>query len=123
VRVDLGYFCLIGDKEGVMMGHKIWLFGAAVFFLAAAGTVQGADLQAQPVLKNGSCPSGYRTSGNYCVPIKNARFALAKSGSCPSGYRTSGKYCVARKKAKLAIAKDGSCPSGYRTSGNYCIAR
>ncbi len=92
-------------------------------WLALAWPAQGAELMAQPVLKNGSCPTGYRTSGAYCIPRKNARFAIEKVGSCPTGYRTSGKYCLANKNGKFAIPKDGSCPSGYRTSGGYCIAR
>jgi hypothetical protein len=78
---------------------------------------------AQPVLKNGSCPSGYRTSGQYCIPRKNAHFAIEKVGSCPTGYRTSGNYCLANKNAGFAIPKNGNCPTGYRTSGAYCIAR
>ncbi len=93
------------------------------FALLFACSVQAADLPVQPILKNGTCPTGYRTSGNYCVPGKSARFALEKVGSCPTGYRTSGKYCVANKKASFAVPKNGSCPSGYRTSGAYCIAR
>ncbi len=96
---------------------------AVAFVLMFASSAQAADLPVQPILKNGSCPTGYRTSGKYCVPGKSARFALQKVGSCPTGYRTSGKYCVANKKASFAIPKNGSCPSGYRTSGAYCIGR
>ncbi len=81
------------------------------------------SLPVQVIVKDGSCPSGYRTSGKYCVPGSNAGFAIRKVGSCPSGYRTSGKYCIANKNAQFAIIKSGSCPSGYRTSGKYCIGK
>jgi len=103
----------------------VWLrsLTSLTFVLICACSLQATDLPAQPVLKNGSCPTGYRTSGDYCMPRKDARFAVLKVGSCPTGYRTSGKYCVARKKASFAVPKSGSCPSGYRTSGAYCIAR
>lgn len=77
---------------------------------------------AVPLLKSGSCPSGYSTSGNYCAPSKNATFAVEKRGSCPSGYSTSGNYCLASKNAKLAVHKMGSCPSGYSSSGAYCLS-
>ncbi len=98
--------------------------GAALFFLTVLPTAGfSTEPAAQPIIKNKSCPSGYRTSGDYCIPGKNGRFAIAKIGSCPSGYRTSGHYCLAGKNASLAIPKSGSCPSGYRTSGKYCIAR
>ena len=78
---------------------------------------------AQPVAKQGSCPSGYHSSGNYCTPSSaSARFALPHVGSCPSGYHTSGAYCLASSgSAKGAIVKSGSCPSGYHTSGAYCL--
>lgn len=78
-------------------------------------------LQPQPLIKQGSCPSGYSQSGNYCVPGSSARFALPKSGSCPSGYSQSGNYCLAGSSAKLAIPRSGSCPSGYSQSGDYCL--
>ncbi|WPL15705.1 hypothetical protein Thiowin_00619 [Thiorhodovibrio winogradskyi] len=82
--------------------------------LAQAGT--------DPLVKQGACPSGYRTQGDYCVPGSNARGALPKSGSCPPGYYTSGGYCVAGKNAKSAIQKIGaSCPAGWYTSGDYCL--
>jgi hypothetical protein len=75
----------------------------------------------EPVIKTGSCPSGYTTSGGYCVPGRNARPALPKIGSCPSGYSTSGNYCLMGENGTPAILKVGSCPSGYTTSGNYCL--
>ena len=75
----------------------------------------------EPVVKAGSCPSGYSTSGQYCVPGRNARPALPKIGSCPSGYSTSGDYCLMGANGKPAIPKVGSCPSGYTTSGSYCL--
>lgn len=78
---------------------------------------------AQPLPKSGACPSGYTTSGKYCVPSRAARFAVIKNGACPSGYSTSGHYCVATSdRSKLAIPKLGACPSGYSTSGQYCLS-
>jgi len=80
-------------------------------------------LQPQPVLKHGNCPASYNTSGSYCVPSANARFAVLKVGNCPSSYNTSGDYCVASSNdAKLAIPKHGSCPGGYNTNGDYCVS-
>jgi hypothetical protein len=83
-----------------------------------------AQPPAQPVMKNGSCPSGYVSSGNYCVPSgDSSRFAITKSGSCPSGYVSSGDYCLASgDNSRLAIPKQGSCPSGYISSGDYCLS-
>ncbi|MBK5968526.1 MULTISPECIES: hypothetical protein [Thiorhodovibrio] len=80
------------------------------------------SLALEPLVKQGSCPSGYRTQGDYCVPGSGARDALPKSGSCPAGYYTNSSYCVAGKNAKPAIEKVGSsCPAGWYTSGNYCV--
>jgi hypothetical protein len=77
----------------------------------------------QPVLRHGSCPSGFYSSGDYCVPGSGARFALARNGSCPSGYFSSGNYCVASSdSSRLAIPRSGSCPSGYFSSGQYCVS-
>jgi len=77
----------------------------------------------QPVARDGSCPSGFFSSGDYCVPGSGARFALARKGSCPSGYFSSGNYCVASSdSSKLAVPRSGSCPSGYFSSGNYCVS-
>ena len=77
-----------------------------------------------PIQKDGSCPSGYGSQGNFCVPSSGARFAIIKSGSCPSGYGSQGNYCVAdSSNARLAIFKgSGSCPSGYGSQGNYCVS-
>jgi hypothetical protein len=75
-----------------------------------------------PLFKDGSCPSGYHTSGQYCIPGKNAKSAIVKVGSCPSGYHSSGNYCLACNNAKAVMLKAGnSCPAGYHTSGQYCL--
>ncbi len=93
------------------------------FLLLATATVHSAP-QAQPILKNGSCPSGYHSSSNYCAPNnEKSPFSLTKTGSCPSGYYSSGNYCLATSKnSKGAIYRSGSCPSGYHSSGNYCLS-
>jgi len=42
-----------------------------------------------------ACPTGYQTSGGYCVPgpVTKCR-AMPKVGACPVGYTTSFDYCV-----------------------------
>ena len=89
-------------------------------FLPVAALADPAMLAA-PLAKVGSCPSGYFTSGEYCVPGRNARFAIEKRGACPSGYATSGAYCLAGANARPAMPKVGTCPSGWFTSGRYCL--
>ena len=67
-------------------------------------TLAFASPTATTVTKNGSCPSGYSSSGNYCKPNSGARFAIEKNGSCPSGYSSSGRM-LANSGASLAIHK------------------
>ena len=99
------------------------LLPAGLFAFALLPAVIHAAPPAQPVLKSGPCPSGYYSSGNYCIPNSSARFAIAKQGPCPSGYYSSGDYCLAASdSAKFAIIKSGPCPSGYYSSGNYCLS-
>ena len=93
----------------------MWLFILQVMHLAQA------DITPVTVPKDGSCPSGYSASGNYCNPSSSASYAILKDGSCPSGYSASGNYCLAQSNAKYAIPKNGSCPSGFSASGNYCL--
>src|SRR5687768_10252499 len=60
---------------------------------------------------------------NPCLPYSQTlRPALPKIGTCPSGYHSSGDYCLGYENAKHAIPKTGSCPSGYHSSGNYCLS-
>jgi hypothetical protein len=98
-----------------------FIFG---FIITALSNIAFTQPPAQPVMKNGSCPSGYVSSGNYCIPSgDNSRFAITKNGSCPSGYVSSGDYCLASSdSSRLAIPKQGSCPSGYTSSSNYCLS-
>lgn len=53
-------------------------------------------LAAMPVPKDGPCPSGYSSSGNFCVPQSDAGIAIPKNGPCPPGFSSSGRYCVGR---------------------------
>ena len=100
-------------KENLCAAVMVWM-------VIVPASVWG--LEAQPILKQGACPPGYSTSGTYCMPGKDAKFAMAKVGSCPAGYFSSGDYCVAGNGAKQAIPKVGSCPAGYSTNGNYCLS-
>ncbi|MBM3352951.1 MAG: hypothetical protein FJY51_06785 [Betaproteobacteria bacterium] len=99
------------------LGAKCLMLFAAPFLFQSPALA----LQPQPLLKQGSCPNGYNTSGSYCVPTVGARFAVHKNGICPNGYNTSGSYCLATPNAKLAIPKRGNCPVGYSVSGDYCL--
>jgi hypothetical protein len=57
-----------------------------------------ADDDQETIPKVGSCPVGYRTSGNYCIPLQSTdKEVIIKLESCPSGYRTSGNYCIKLK--------------------------
>jgi hypothetical protein len=48
-----------------------------------------------PIPKQGQCPSGYRESGGYCVPLSTtAPNAVGKVGQCPSGWMQSGPTCI-----------------------------
>lgn len=100
------------------MGRILITMSAAIISSGAL-----AAPPAHPLLKEGPCPSGYSSSGNYCAPSSRARFAIAKQGACPSGYSASGNYCVASSdQSKTAIPKSGACPSGYSSSGSYCLS-
>jgi hypothetical protein len=58
-------------------------------------TLPAAAQQALPVPKTGTCPSSYRESGGYCVPMsERAPAAIPKRGVCPSGWASEAHYCV-----------------------------
>lgn len=91
---------------------------ATIFVLMTLPT--GASAQ-NAILRNGSCPPGYNTSGNYCIKTDYGRPAIDRVGACPPGYSTSGNYCLRSEYGRPAIERHGSCPPGYSTSGNYCV--
>ena len=54
-----------------------------------------------PVVKVGTCPVGWYTSGSYCVPSRatpstNSRDVIQKVGTCPLGWYTQSSYCITR---------------------------
>jgi hypothetical protein len=119
------------QQKTMLEKSVIWRISLPKTLLAMFGIILGLnlhislaaqELQAQPIPKIGNCPSGYSSSGGYCVPGKSSHYAIEKRGSCASGYSTSGDYCLAGNNAKLAIHKEGSCPSGWSASGNYCLS-
>ena len=81
------------------------------------------QLEPQPVVKNGPCPTDYYSQGSYCLPNKNANFAIDKVGNCPPGYHSSGYYCVANSNAKYIMIKYAKCPEGFYSYGDYCISK
>jgi hypothetical protein len=57
-----------------------------------------SQVYSQSIPKVGNCPTGYRSSGNYCISnSKTFTDAFVKSGQCPTGYYQSSKYCVRSK--------------------------
>ena len=110
--------------------HMTWISFIIACSIAVLVSVSVIANGAQPIVKIGKyCPSGYRHSGEYCVPrsgSKSTPAAIENKGTCPSGYRKSGEYCVPRSGSSTApnvIEKKGTCPSGYRVSGEYRIER
>ncbi len=101
------------------MPRTFWILG---FSLLSACAIAWAAPPASTLPKVGSCPTGYSSSNEYCVPGSSARYAVLKKGSCPSGYSSSNEYCVAvSDTSKTAIPKSGSCPSGCSSSNDYCL--
>jgi hypothetical protein len=92
--------------------------------IATSSVLAKQPLRSLP--KVGSCPLGYYSSGNYCVPSAsdNTLGAIEKSGnSCPLGFYASGNYCLSSPtNYREAIQKTGnSCPLGWFSSGSYCV--
>jgi type IV secretory pathway protease TraF len=71
----------------------MWI-AAAILAIAKAAAADPLPI-ARPQV-SGSCPFGYVTSGNYCVPSQGASAAVPKpsGGTCPRGWTSSGSYCL-----------------------------
>ena len=122
--------CLKSGIEVMIKKHMTWISFTIACSIGALVSVAALSSEGQPIVKVGKhCPSGYRHSGEYCVPRSGSTStptAIEKKGTCPSGYRKSGEYCVPRSGGATApnvIEKKGTCPSGYRKSGEYCVQR
>jgi hypothetical protein len=121
--------CLHVELVEMTRIHMTWVLHILACSIAMLISAVALASEGQPVVRVGKhCPSGYRVSGEYCIPRSesSATSAIAKKGSCPSGYRKSGDYCVIRSgnnDTRHVIEKKGSCPSGYSKSGEYCVQR
>jgi hypothetical protein len=107
---------------------SLWFAAAGSVAALFVTTITAAFAQqpVRPLPKAGSCPLGYYSSGNYCVPSSsgNALGAMEKTGgSCPLGFFSSGNYCVSSpSNDREAIQKTGnSCPLGWYSSSGYCV--
>ena len=79
----------------LMLGVSISLvLGLLIVLAVIVGSAKRAHGQALPLPKQGSCPSGYSSSGGYCQPsATERRVCVAKVGQCPSNFFQSGNYC------------------------------
>ena len=60
-------------------------------FALVLSTVVGLQ---SPVVKVGTCPLGWYTSGSYCIPARATSPAIIpKQQTCPLDWSTAGKYC------------------------------
>lgn len=108
------------------MGHLPLLLLTPHVLAAAPTCLALAQQPAQPLPRLGSCPLGYISSGDYCIPSSSgtARGAIERVGSsCPLGFYASGDYCISSpNNERQAIPKSGrSCPLGWYSSGDYCL--
>ena len=84
--------------RGAADSRPQWLASLGLVALVFTAGTAAAALPASPVARVGSCPSGYTTSGDYCLATSDdSRHALPRQGSCPSGYTTSGDYCLSTR--------------------------
>jgi hypothetical protein len=114
----------------IIKKHLTWISFTITCAIAMLVSLETLAAEGQPIVKVGKhCPSGYRVSGEYCVPRSGSTStpaAIEKKGTCPSGYRKNGEYCVPRSGSTTTpnvIEKRGACPSGYKVSGKYCVER
>ena len=120
------------NSAGGLIMIKSNLIVSIMFLLLSCTFSVGACQNPAPrpsVFSNsgGSCPSGYYSSINSCIPSSGSSyFAFYNAGgSCPSGYYSSGNSCVASSSSSSCHAffnGGGGCPSGYYSSGNSCVS-
>jgi len=101
------------------MRNMLILTSAALAISSFTVPAAFAQSSGTTVDKNGSCPSGFKSSGSSCKS-SSGKVAITKIGSCPTGFKSSANYCVGDR-GDYAEVKSGSCSSGLKTSGKYCV--
>jgi len=62
-------------------------------------SVSRALAEPVPVRMVGTCPAGYVSGADWCVPMPDTtREAVQRFGQCPSGWVHSGAYCLGPEK-------------------------
>ena len=88
---------LLRKMRGLILGFSL----ITCVSLAGANCRDPAPTPGAFANSGSSCPSGYYSSGNACVPSGSSShyaFLNPGGGSCPSGYYSSGSSCVASSK-------------------------
>jgi hypothetical protein len=72
-----------------------------IILIAALLLASPALAEPLPVRMVGSCPAGYASGVDWCVPMPGTtREAVQKIGQCPPGWITSGAYCLGPEKPR-----------------------
>ena len=69
-----------------------------------------------PIAKNGNCPSGYRSSGNMCIPNAGAKPAIAKTVLAHHHLLTKDGAFFAGKVLPLSLSCDHRVVDGAEGS-------
>ena len=97
----------------------ILITASALAMAVGPSPVVFAQSSSSQVERDGSCPSGFKSSGSSCKS-SSGKVAITKLGSCPKGFSASANFCVGDK-GDYAEVRSGSCPTGLKASGNYCV--
>jgi hypothetical protein len=106
-------------KKRISSMRQILLLASIAIAACVLSPAAFAQSSGTVVDKDGSCPTGFKSSGSSCKS-SSGDVAIIKLGACPTGFKASANYCIGDK-AAYAEVKKGSCPTGLKGSGKYCV--